>query len=331
MKRILLFGIFLIFSASLIGCNSSEQTKVTTDKTQKNTEEGPWEDIENGIREIDVRDVQAGKGTIIKATNEWVKSDGKTLIAVQCVVDNQNRPALYVSKLVGQDGDYKTYSLPNLNAGTPRITKVNEQTLDVYITTDKGETFIFNLNSRTFDKLTEGEVSKSEKQEYISEVEALEIAKEMNNNKNAEWTVNFDKNAEEGSEKTTKAWVVEALYPFGNKTVYYIDAITGEPSAVAEIEAPHKQDNNSSCETAPKTLNWDGKKYSLETKNTKSLEPATKLGYVECSNDKFIVSNGDKNSMIVYAVGTANHRNEIIIIGKWGSALYSPVKGDDED
>lgn len=50
-----------------------------------------------------------------------------------------------------------------------------------------------------------------------------------------------------------------------------------------------EQKNNSSCETAPQSLSWNGKKYSLKTENTKSLEPATKLGYVECSNEKFIV------------------------------------------
>jgi uncharacterized cupredoxin-like copper-binding protein len=91
----------------------------------------------------------------------------------------------------------------------------------------------------TFLILSIGLVGCSE-EERISEDKALEIAKgmNMNNSKNVEWKIEFKENAEIEPRKTSEAWVVEAVYPFGNKKVYYIDAITGAPSKVAEIEAP---------------------------------------------------------------------------------------------
>jgi uncharacterized protein YcfL len=100
-------------------------------------------------------------------------------------------------------------------------------------------------------------------------------------------------------------------------------AITQHVLEIEKSLAKKGIEANSTCETAPKTLNWNGKEYVLETENT-NFEPTTKYGYVKCSNGKFIVSDYDKNSMTLYEDGVST--NKIIIIGKWGRALYSPVK-----
>jgi exonuclease VII small subunit len=77
-----------------------------------------------------------------------------------------------------------------------------------------------------------------------------------------------------------------------------------------------------SCEKSPKTLNWNGKEYVLKTENT-SVEPVMKYGYVKCNNGSFTVAEDDVNSMIVRGVGNPTKNNDIIIIGKWGRALYT--------
>lgn len=81
-----------------------------------------------------------------------------------------------------------------------------------------------------------------------------------------------------------------------------------------------------SCETAPKTLNWNNKEYILITENT-SQEPVMKYGFLKCSNGKFIgADEEDNNSYTVRGDGNPTSNKNLIIIGKWGRALYSPVK-----
>jgi uncharacterized protein YcfL len=87
--------------------------------------------------------------------------------------------------------------------------------------------------------------------------------------------------------------------------------------------------NSTSCKTAPKTLNWNDKEYILITENT-SQEPVMKYGFLKCSNGKFIgAEEEDNNSYTVRGAGNPTSNKNLIIIGKWGRALYSPVKTSD--
>jgi hypothetical protein len=99
---------------------------------------------------------------------------------------------------------------------------------------------------------------------------------------------------------------------------------TGENQSSLKLK--DSTEANSSCKTAPKTLNWNDKEYVLKTENT-SLEPVMKYGFLKCSNGKFIVGgDDDNNSYTVRGVGNPTNNKDIIIMGNWGRALYSPVK-----
>lgn len=74
----------------------------------------------------------------------------------------------------------------------------------------------------------------------IDEAVALQIAKKMDPNSEAEWKVRFKKSLVlhyNGNRQIYDGWVVEAVYPAGNKLVVYIDARNGKIMVVSEIEA----------------------------------------------------------------------------------------------
>jgi len=75
---------------------------------------------------------------------------------------------------------------------------------------------------------------------YITEEEAM--SKALRWKPDEPWVARFvEAYAHFGLEnaKGQPAWVLEALYPYGNRTVLAIDALTGEFLAVGTIEAPY--------------------------------------------------------------------------------------------
>jgi hypothetical protein len=75
----------------------------------------------------------------------------------------------------------------------------------------------------------------------IDESAALQTAKRMDPDSDVEWRVTFKKSLVLHYNKNRQiydGWVVEAVYPVGNKMVVYIDARTGKIMVVSEIEAP---------------------------------------------------------------------------------------------
>ncbi|MBD0381807.1 DUF4309 domain-containing protein [Paenibacillus sedimenti] len=75
---------------------------------------------------------------------------------------------------------------------------------------------------------------------YLSKDQALEIAKRFENNPDAIWNVRLIENMDieiNNLKETYTVWVVEASYPAGNKTVFYLDAVTGWQIMMSESEA----------------------------------------------------------------------------------------------
>lgn len=83
----------------------------------------------------------------------------------------------------------------------------------------------------------------------IDEKTALQIAKETNPDSEADWTVTFKKGLVlhyNTNRLIYDGWVVEAVYPAGNKMIVYIDARTGKIMVLGEIEAPIGETEESS-------------------------------------------------------------------------------------
>lgn len=77
---------------------------------------------------------------------------------------------------------------------------------------------------------------------YLSSDDALLIAKDLERNAvDVKWETEFQENylidPDNKEMKPQPIWIVKALFPPGNKTIFYIDAISGEPVVVSEIEA----------------------------------------------------------------------------------------------
>jgi len=78
---------------------------------------------------------------------------------------------------------------------------------------------------------------------YISEEAARKKAKSLTSNEVEKWSVTFheDYDYDENNEENLvrDVWVVKAFHTLGNKTIYYIDAITQEVVNISEIESEH--------------------------------------------------------------------------------------------
>ncbi|KGX87139.1 hypothetical protein [Pontibacillus marinus] len=78
---------------------------------------------------------------------------------------------------------------------------------------------------------------------YISEGAARKKAESLTSNEVEKWSVTFneDYDYDENNEDNLvrDVWVVKAFHPPGNKTIYYIDAITKEVVNLSEIESKH--------------------------------------------------------------------------------------------
>jgi uncharacterized membrane protein YkoI len=74
---------------------------------------------------------------------------------------------------------------------------------------------------------------------YISLEEAIEVAKESDNNPELKWSAKLIENKEQeidNKKATLTVWEVTALYPAGNKMVVTLDAGTGKQISLTEIE-----------------------------------------------------------------------------------------------
>ncbi|GAA0336594.1 hypothetical protein GCM10008967_28700 [Bacillus carboniphilus] len=89
-----------------------------------------------------------------------------------------------------------------------------------------------------------GCTAKVENDEYVSKDVVLEQAKEIETSPHVvEWKAEIVKDKEIRTRNNTTerrtVWVVEAIYPAGNRTVIIFDAKTGEGLALKELE-PNK-------------------------------------------------------------------------------------------
>ncbi|MFD0693778.1 DUF4309 domain-containing protein [Paenibacillus sp. GCM10027628] len=78
-------------------------------------------------------------------------------------------------------------------------------------------------------------------QTYLSQNQAFEIAKQFENNPAAEWNARFAPNMEfniNNLKEIYSVWIVEAVYPAGNKMAVYLDAVTGWQIMMSEQEGP---------------------------------------------------------------------------------------------
>ncbi|MDB5053033.1 MAG: hypothetical protein JWM44_1083 [Bacilli bacterium] len=77
---------------------------------------------------------------------------------------------------------------------------------------------------------------------YISQDDALDVAKKLDPNADIKWDAKMIENKEVESNNIKKiitVWDVTAIYPAGNKMIVEIDAISGEQVSLTEIEATH--------------------------------------------------------------------------------------------
>lgn len=103
---------------------------------------------------------------------------------------------------------------------------------------------------------------KVEAKNYLDEDEAIEFAQKasMYNINEGELEVEFkEKWQEPDKEETRPVWVVGVTYPAGNKTIFYIDAISGDPLSVAEIEPDMESRRIADCSTVTIPSNTEGK------------------------------------------------------------------------
>lgn len=73
----------------------------------------------------------------------------------------------------------------------------------------------------------------------ISEKEAINIARQMDQTEGLVWTAKFEKNKALDLNNQTEVydvWTVSAVYPAGNEIVIQINARTGQVISLAEIE-----------------------------------------------------------------------------------------------
>jgi hypothetical protein len=322
LKKIYLIGSTLILSMALFGCS-------TTSDNVENVNEGATKEDEEQVINKDSTKEEANQ-TINQEENKNQPNSQDVVEEVESdTVLNTGSTETVIRKIEGMEQEVKVinYQIAPYN--------ISYQLDEVFGVPELNQNQIIYSNQNNTTKIT------------LEIIEHTNLKKTVPSLQERFETEGYEKKGELESTPSEEnglrgkmqffAYPVKGFYAYEiNEHVLVItyeysgEAGDGMYPLLESLRKSIRKDNNSTCETAPKTLNWNGKKYSLETESTKSLEPATKLGYVECSNDKFIVSKGDKNSMIVYAVGTANHRNEIIIIGKWGRALYSPVKGEEQ-
>jgi len=78
---------------------------------------------------------------------------------------------------------------------------------------------------------------------YVTKSEALKVARKKNSSRIESTSTSFndsydyDKNNQ--SNLIRPVWIIEFVHPAGNKSIYYIDALTTEVVNIKEIESSH--------------------------------------------------------------------------------------------
>ncbi|MBP1996381.1 PepSY domain-containing protein [Paenibacillus eucommiae] len=78
----------------------------------------------------------------------------------------------------------------------------------------------------------------------LSKEDALQIAKQHVQDREAEWSARFAESEEleiNNVKQQYAVWIVEAVFPGGNKETYRIDADSGKLLILTETEAPSQE------------------------------------------------------------------------------------------
>ncbi len=111
--------------------------------------------------------------------------------------------------------------------------------------------------------------------QYLTKEKILEKAKKLDSTSNAKWYVNIVENKQviiNNKNEILTIWVVEALYPAGNKMIVEFDAITGQELVLTEIEAPDKVESSEISDCLKVTIPTDKEVNTYVDKEKKVLE-----------------------------------------------------------
>ncbi|WP_156289517.1 hypothetical protein [Oceanobacillus salinisoli] len=141
----------------------------------------------------------------------------------------------------------------------------------------------FLFLSHTLDQyLNDNKGNLSSPVNFMNETEAIEFAQKasLNDIYEGDIVANFKKDWKESeSEEIQEVWVIEVTYPVGNKTIFYIDAISGDPLSVAEIEASNSEEHNNDYEEPLSSDDYENKEN--EEVEKQSIYPKKFLKKVE--------------------------------------------------
>lgn len=130
-----------------------------------------------------------------------------------------------------------------------KITELKEQQEVLQSKLEKSEKRLYILQSKMVKQSDISEIKMVGNLEgiYISEEAALKKAESLTSNEVEKWSVTFHENYDydENNEDNLvrDVWVVKAFHTLGNKTIYYIDAITQEVVNISEIESGTNQES----------------------------------------------------------------------------------------
>lgn len=131
-----------------------------------------------------------------------------------------------------------------------RRQKLADELSEIVIGTDiNGKEIKHGELSESFGEMdVDSKENTQNSHQLLEKNEALKIAEEMNHNGDAKYEAEFKENYKVDPDnkemQPQPVWIVSALYPAGNRTIFYIDAYRGSPLSVAEIEAPHNKATN---------------------------------------------------------------------------------------
>jgi hypothetical protein len=130
------------------------------------------------------------------------------------------------------------------------IKQLIEQNEELQKRLEKNESVLYEMKisyNEDFDILKKDlelitKMVRNQNDTYITKEEAVNVAKTLNGDADdvIDWKVKFNENYDYDERNPSNpiyaVWVIEFLHTLGNKTIFYIDAITKEPINIAEIE-----------------------------------------------------------------------------------------------